>query len=371
MAKYQWDYQNIRENRNTLQQMYHKELDIVKKQNIKEIIEMYDSMQTLIYKSADVFNDDDYVFNDIDDFLNDRCLSYKNNDKDIINILLQSFLPLREVYKQENNPIDTPIIATNEDLVTITQDFINKMIPVNMRQVFIDSLNTKGNIQFSKNNITDYGGVTLFDPFLKEKYIYIVRENTLIDTIKLPHELFHYVFCDYDIFTPIYYNTYYLTEIEGGFANILFGDYYYQRATINNNFFNQSFLKLYYDQISTIVTNNALLDSLNKDKVRLNKLNKYLSYFDLPTFQNIDEIVDYLSTPLEILIKYTLGYLVAIDLYTIYQNDPEEAFYLLKNLKYAKKENNIISLFRNNHITFMDDGYENLKKYTKKIERQN
>lgn len=372
MKKYQWNYQKIRENRNTLQQMYNKESNTVRKQNIKEIIEMYDNMQTLIHKSTNIFNDDDdYFFYNINDFIKNRYLSYQNNDNDIINILLQSYLPLKEVYKQENYPKDRPIIATNEELVTITKDFISKKIPTNMQQVFIDYLNEHNNIQFSKNDITNYGGVTLIDPFLKAKYIYIVRENNLMDIIKLPHELFHYVFCNYDIFTLSYYNTYYLTEIEGSFANILFGDYYYQQGTINNNFFNLSFLELYYDQISTIVTNNALLDSISKDKIRLNKLNKYLNYFDLPIFQSIDKVVDYFETPLEILIKYALGYLVAIDLYTIYQEDEELAFYLLKNLKYVKKENNIINLFRNNNITFMDDSYENLKKYVKKIERQN
>lgn len=265
MPKYQWNYQEIKENRNTLQQMYHKELDITEKENIKEIIEMYDNMLSLMFKTSNNYINDDFCFDDIKNFL----------------------------------------------------------------------------------------------------------DNHLMDIIKLPHELFHYVFCDCDVFTSCNYSTYYLSEIEGSFANILFGDYYYKQATVNPNFFNLNFLKLYNDHIEAIVTNNALLDSISNNKIRMNKLNKYLNYFDLSTFQNPTEIVDYLSTPLEILIKYAFGYLIAIDLYTMYQNDPEFSFYLLKNLKFIKRENDIIHLLRNNHITFMDNGYENLKKYTKKIERQN
>ena len=76
-----------------------------------------------------------------------------------------------------------------------------------------------------------------------------------------------------------------------------------------------------------------------------------------------------MDNPLEVNLKYSLGYLVAIDLYYIYKRDPELAFYLLKNLKFIKQENDIASMLRRNHITFMDDGYENLKKYIKEIER--
>lgn len=371
MTKYHWNYQEIKENINNLQQMYHEELDIERKENIKDIIEIYNNMPSLMFKTNNNYFNDDLCFDNIQSFLNNQLISYQYNDINIINILLQSYLPLIDVYKNENCPIDTPIAATNEDLIAIANDFIHKMIPSNIKHEFIESLNKYDNIHFSHNNIIDYGGMTLFDPFLNKKYICIVRENTLIDAITLPHELFHYVFCGYDVFTTNQFNTYYLSEIEGGFANILFGDYYYQNATINNNFFNLNFLKLYNDNVEAIVTNNALLDSISNNKIRMNKLNKYLNYFGLSTFQNSTEIADYLSTPLEILIKYALGYLVAIDLYTIYQKDPELSFYLLKNLKYIKKENDIVNLLRNNHITFMDDGYENLKKYTKKIERQN
>lgn len=372
MPKYQWNYQEIKENRNTLQQMYHEELDITEKENIKEIIEMYDNMLSLMFKTSNNYINDDCCFDDIKNFLDNQLMSYQYSDISIINMLLHSYLPFKNVYTPTDYPTDIPIIATNDELITIVNDFIHKMIPNNIQENFIESLNKYNNIHLTYNiKNRDYGGITLLDSFLNKKYIYVARDNHLMDIIKLPHELFHYVFCDCDVFTPCNYSTYYLSEIEGSFANILFGDYYYKQATINPNFFNLNFLKLYNDHIEAIVTNNALLDSVSNNKIRMNKLNKYLNYFGLPTFQNPTEIVDYLSTPLEILIKYAFGYLIAIDLYTMYQNDPEFSFYLLKNLKFIKRENDIVHLLRNNHITFMDDDYENLKKYTKKIERQN
>ena len=103
----------------------------------------------------------------------------------------------------------------------------------------------------------------------------------------------------------------------------------------------------------------------------MNKLNKQLNYFQIDTINEEADIIDYLTTPLDVNIKYALSYLVAIDLYYIYLKDPEFAFYLLKNIRFIKQENDLFSLFRRNHITFMDDNYLNFKKYVKKIERQN
>lgn len=102
----------------------------------------------------------------------------------------------------------------------------------------------------------------------------------------------------------------------------------------------------------------------------MHKFNKSLEYWGLVPFVDKEEILDYLVDPLDINIKYILGYLIGIDLYYIYEKDPEFAFYLLKNTRYMKCEDDVIGLLRRNHITFMDDEFENLKKYIKKIERQ-
>ena len=38
-------------------------------------------------------------------------------------------------------------------------------------------------------------------------------------------------------------------------------------------------------------------------------------------------------------------------------------------IRYAKEEQNVIQLLRRNHITFMDDDYQNLKDHVKQVKK--
>ena len=375
MTKFKWNLYELRNNLNYMEKIYNEETDETNKEFISVYIDMYREMINLAIINNNNENDllnDELVFKDTSDLINEQINSYKNNSLEILNIVLQSFLELKKVCSGITNLTDERILCTNNELINVTNDFNNKMLPNSIKDKFIiDNHNQNIHISYTEqNNI--YSGLTLFDPILRKKYIYISRNNSLIDLVTLPHELFHYVFNDYDATIVSNYNTYYTTEIEGCFANILFGDYFYKNSSYNNNYFNEYFLEVFHSEISELVIRNSFLDSIRDNKkIRMNKLNKTLNYWDLFSFNDEDEIKDYLSNPLEVGIKYALGYLVGVDLFYIYQNDPEFAFYLLKNLKYIRCENDVINLLRRNHITFMDDNYKNLKDYVKKIERQN
>ena len=375
MAKYQWDLNELRNNIKTLQHYYSTETNEDNRKMFLNYMEMYKIMIMMVTKNK---NDNNEILNDnlecadIDSLIDEQVLSYQDNDLNIINILLQSYLPFRDVYIPNYSLTNIPLIATNQDLIDVTNDFFKKMLPSNLAKEFEKGIIDNNSIQFSYVKRNDsYSGVTLFDSVLKNKYIYVSRTNMLIDLVTLSHEAFHYFLNDFDVHLITNYNMYYTTEIEGGFANILFGDYFYNNAVDNRNYFNQFFLEVYHDGISQLVVRNCFLDAIKENKkLRMNKFNKTLGIFDLIPFNNEQEVLEYFTDPLEINIKYTLGYLVAIDLYYIYQKDPELAFYLLKNIRFIKQENDMINILRRNHITFMDDGYENFKKYIKKIERQ-
>lgn len=374
MFKYKWDLYELKNNIEVLQKLYENETNKDNKSVILEYIEMYQYMLMLVSKSkvGNKILNDDLEYEDIDSLIDEQIFSYQNNDLNIVNMVLQSYLPFKDVYFTNYSLNNIPLIATNQDLVDVTNDFFKKMLPNSLIKEFQEGIKNNHSIQFSYTKKNDnYSGVTLFDSVLKKKYIYISRTNMLVDLVVLPHEAFHYFLNDYDVYIMTKYNMYYTTEIEGGFANILFGDYFYNYSSENKNYFNQYFLEVFHDGISQLVVKNSFLDAIkDNQKLRMNKFNKTLSIFDLMPFTDTQEILEYFTDPLEINIKYTLGYLAAIDLYYIYQKDPELAFYLLKNIKFIKQEHDVINALRRNHITFMDDGYENLKKYVKKIERQ-
>lgn len=377
--RYQWDLSELNIKLEILKQCYQEMENEKLKEVIAGPISSYQEMLSLAVKKKNEKHsllDDSIEFHDFHEFLMEYILAYQDNDSTILNTILQSYLPFKKEYRS-NTPLEkVKICNTNEEVINITRDFIKKYIPTSFHQSFdflFHSSKNENKLQLSYSpNIAMYGGITYIDPFFKEKYIYAARKNNLLDLGITPHEALHYLITDFDDYKTKNYNTYYLLEAEGSFANILFGDYFYNHSIEFKNYFNLYQLQTYESQICDLVIGNALLDSLTeKGRFRMNKFNKQLEVYDIMPFINKEEVMEYMTIPMDINMKYGLGFLVAIDLFYIYQKDPEFSFYLLKNIHFIKKENDIISLLRRNHITFMDDGYENLKKYVKKIERQN
>lgn len=95
--------------------------------------------------------------------------------------------------------------------------------------------------------------------------------------------------------------------------------------------------------------------------LRLHNFNYQLTLEDIKEYFGYEDLEDILT--------YSLSYLASLDLMEIYKKDPEFAFYLLERIRFVRKKSDVLKVFRKNHITFMDDGFENLKKYVKEIER--
>lgn len=379
--KYKWNIHEIRENIKILEQMKKDEIDIENIKNIDSVIDIYIEMLNNYNNKKieqDIFYNLNYSIDNLKTSL--QVLSYYNQsiDPKIIDIIIESYKIFHKFYyENQNNNVEliNPILTSNNnDIRKITENFFIEKTTPELAEKAIKFLNEKGkiHINFTKQE-SDYGAITLLDCILNKKYIYLARRNRLTELRALPHELFHYLFSDFNDYQAQESNMYFSTEIEGNLANILFGEYFYE---INNsefkNFFNQLNLLSYESQVTDLIVRDATIKTIKENnKIRLNKLNKIINNYNLSSFSNKNELLEYLASSHESLIKYTLSFLVAIDLYYIYLNDKELAFYLLKNIRYIKNEDNIFQVLRTNHITFMDDGYDNLKKYTKKIERQN
>lgn len=380
MAKYGWNLDELKSNLSLLQKILKIETDTDKISVLNDCIETYCEMISLIDEDSNLTVkdnenplDDTLKYDSFEDLKQEQIESYQYCNHTIINTILSSFATLNDVYHSDFILNGNLYNHSDEELVLVTRNFINKMVPDCFKKQFFDALQSYNNIHFdSSKNINTYSGMTYFEPIFKRKDIFVSKSGLLIDLAILPHEIFHYFFNDTNVCVVNNYNTYYTTEFEGCFANLLFGDYIYNNATELNNYFNSYFLDQFYDDMLKLFMRNCFIQSIRENgSFRLNKFNKCLEGYNILPFDDKNEIGEFLNSPLEMDIKYTLGYLVAFDLYYIYKKDPEFAFYLLKNIRFMKHENDILGLLRNNHITFMDDGYENLKKYVKKIERQN
>ena len=366
--RYKWDLQKLRYRRKILEEIARYADNENIRYNALEQANIYSNMMNSFSKKKIGMDSLDTTYKDITvaEMIDETMRSYTTKNLPYIDLLLQTFFDVIKI-DSTNKRDDFPLIASNDELIELARNFFIEKTPNYIAKKFDDIL-AEGdiiNIQYNKSS-SIYPGYTLYDYFLNKKYIYVGRSNKLYDLCILPHEAFHYLFRDKDVALTGLYNTYYLNEIEGMFANILFGEYFSEKTNPSDNYFNDYSLVLFKDNIADIVTRNTILDSLKDNKkIRLSKINKYLGYFEVLPFKNEDELIPYLTMPEEDVIKYSLSYLTALDLYYIYKKDPDEAFYALSCITYIKQTDDIFTLLKNNGITFMNDNYANLKKYIK------
>lgn len=369
--RYNWNLIELNTNRIILEEVLKNFDDEEMKMGINESIALYKNMLKMVNKhgkGVEVF-DDTYMDFDITDVINELTSSYNKNNFHYLYPLLNSFFVIKDC-RFDIKEAQEKIIMTNDELVNITKDFFEDMTTPKITKKFNDILDKKDRIQicYARGN-SNYAGLALVDDILHNKYIFISRKNEILDLVLLPHEAFHYIFNDENVGLARFYNTRYLNEVEGMFANILFADYYSRNTYKNNNIIKDYNNSIYQEHIEDLVIRNTLLDCIDKNnKIRLHKLNKFLKSVceNSDDFKTTDELAPYLDTPQYLTMTYSLSYLVAIDLYYKYLEDREEAFYNLECIKYNKETNQVISILENNGITFMKDNYTNLKKYLKK-----
>lgn len=369
MNKYKWDLEELRMYKEAALEAMDIVADDSSKHLLLKVSILYQTMIEFFNKKKEAFKDldDNLKGFDLKSLIYDTIHFYQNNNADIINAVIQSF----NVLKNSEIPpkiYNSPIIATNQEIVDLTLDFFTEMTPnyiLRKAEEVVNPNNSIVNISYAKQN-SDYAGVTLLDNITKKRYIHINRTNSMDDLATLPHEIFHYIFMDNDVSNIDKYNTRFLMEVEGCFSNILFSKYFQEISSYNKDYFDSFNKEHLMDQVEDLVIRNQVVDALKTNyDVRIKKLNKFLGGYGY-NFKSDEDLYKYFSIPYEITFMYSLSTLVAIDLYYIYLEDRDKCFYYLRNIKYMVEENNILNLLRNNEITFMDDGYKNLEKYLKK-----
>ena len=368
--RYLWDFNELRNNRKELLNMLSKTEDSSKIDEIKINIEMYNEMLKLANKKVNNYTQFDCTIRNvsINELIKNFTIYYNKEIIPIMNLILPS---LDIMNKYDSGTIELfSTNDTNKDIVTITLDFFEKMTtPIVYKQALDLFENNKHflNINYYKD-FNPYPGITFIDGVLNKKYIGMSRANEVLDLPQLTHELFHYLFSDCDVKTLSEHNTTFLTEVEGMFANILFNEYFDKyfggEEDIDGTILKKYYLECFRSQVADLVIRNGIINAMDENgKVRLSKLNKYTNLYELPTFNSLNDTIPYINTPQETDITYSLSFLTALDIYYIYKYDREFAFYLIKNIRYIKNEDDIISLLTRNNITFFNDEYKNLKDY--------
>ncbi|MBQ7136383.1 MAG: hypothetical protein IJO43_00200 [Bacilli bacterium] len=261
---------------------------------------------------------------------------------------------------------------SDDDLVLLTRSLFEQ-IPNRYFLDKFDELTNKDNhllhIRSNRTLPTNYYGLTFTDPIEHKPYGLISRYHSIQDVISLGHEAFHAIIRELEL--PFYINPYQGTygEVEGYFANMLFASLLIKMGYNKENIL--LFEKI--DLITTIdiIRNCFILEqsfsTLNKKGqidfesvspiLRSKGINFSLTRDTLPELvrqENRDEI------------NGALSYLVSLDLFDSYQNDPEQVLNNLLNLvtihgKSPRSELPTIG------VSFFEDGYQNLDKKCKQL----
>lgn len=378
--RYNWDINELRKNRDILKEIY---IGEPKSYTAALIIE-YNRMLSIrdedsVFKNHNLVEDLDYLINDVYNFS-------KHGTTPILELLFKSsdLLDLKKEYS-----LKIPkIYDNNETFRDNTLDFFREMTNKEIYNKACEVLNPENHILniVNTNKNFNYAAMTFYDEINNKRYIGLDRMNTLTDYHDLAHEIFHYVFQAGYINKPkkAIFNGTLLSEIEGSFADILAADYHKRITKDKDKNFQDLFIEYnlmnYKSKLSKLLIKNSLMLDLEEnidkyidedsmlDMNKLNELDDIIFKFDNSEFifKSISEIVRYTNQTQKHLTKYTLAFLVALDLYYIYLEDKERAFHLLKRIKNDKLTKELLPTLNKYGITFMEDDYISLKKYLKK-----
>ncbi len=279
--------------------------------------------------------------------------------------LNQNFIFFKEKIDTEKLPL---LPLTNDELISLQHDFFNWLPNKELRNKLNVFLNQKGLIYFDNTINNTYSGITYAFHFpYYIPFFHIVRDNTLDDFLACSHEFFHGYSMEYDANISLFPNRYYLHELEGFFAEYLALQFLKEKH-------------LFSSMLPTLEKNNYLeyieylkdfhIQSISyeiymqKESVSVEEVNKKLLE-DQPSFplneeMSVDILLSLLDSPTETA-AYGFSFLTSLDLEILEQQDRELALEIFLHIR-TKKTNNLKKLLEDNHITFMQDNYNNLRK---------
>lgn len=370
MAKYHWNIQEIRKNIKELEHLSKIETDIEKRRIILETLKLYDSMLQGITRNKEKNSNQHMKDNNTSDMiqaLEEYRMYLDVSDEKYVNLFLNTY-PFLENFHLES-AFDYIIPFNNEVLLEINDDFLRTYLPDCLLHKY-EQERVDVHIQSMMGNNR---GCTFIDPILQKKYILFNRQNDIMDLGVMPHESFHSIFNNFDSYRIGYNELRYTQEIEGSFANFLFADYYKKENQELALEYEKTLLTdYYYRTLSFLILANYLQSIKKNGNIRGHKFQKFLNCYKLDKMLDTNAILSIIDGYEDATdaITYNYSFLASLDLYEIWKQDPEFSFYLLQNIRYMRTDDDVFNLLRRNHITFMDDGFQNLQKYIKNLSKQ-
>ena len=369
--KYQWSLEEIQKHKRYYKSLL-KNSETEKRAKLKEYISYFEEMESIIktgYQCPISINHPKYKDrekrlpqNTYNDF---KCVHPR-----VQKIMIEATKSLARIEDTYNN-IELPTInLTEEELVEMALEFASWVPDKNyIREVEKYIQKEKHLLQFAQPLDKEEMGLTYFFYYPKYRpYFLINRLNTIEDFATLNHELAHGVFYSSD--TSINNsNHYYLTELEGSFFDFL--SYEYLKGKEESSIITELEYGRTVGRINNLsdfyLTDSAVTLYDKRGKIMIEPIQKRIMQDELTMYLDESVLMNSLQENPQDDARYAFSYLTSLDLEKIYEYDKEYAFYLLKRIRKNKTEN-IFANIKENGITFMNDGYENLKTKVKSFD---
>lgn len=366
--EYCWDIEKIRKHRQDIKDILRKNSTLTKKQkeDLKDEIKDLTELELSLFPNRKRFS-----FPKIEKYIVKNHLlplstynDYFDIPEDIRNVILDAISYFQNFYYTYDS-IELPHIElSNQELVDMSDDFFQWLPNKKYLKLYRKYTNPDNHLLnfFPYSDSSDFGETSLFYYPIYTPYFSIYRNNTINDFVTLNHEIAHGIFSTNDDFYA-YQPSYYLGELEGMFFNFLSSEYFKQKRgdRIIEKFY---FVNSYFCFMTFYLTHLAIYLSQNRKKISVDSIQEKIIQDELRFSFDKSILEAILLEDSTVVSGYSFSYLISLDLEAIYEQDPEYAFYLLERIR-NNKTNDIFKNLRENKITFMNDGYQNLQKKMK------
>ena len=255
--------------------------------------------------------------------------------KDILNFYTESTLISSDITYVEQKKMN----LKNDDILTIVHDFYKSLDPYFFKtfmKIFKQRINNRK--PFNKEDTTPFMGWSYMLSYLNEIYIAIARTYDIEDIITFAHEYMHTI--NYSINSSGAYekNKRYFFEIDTLFIELIIADYL--RNLFKNNEADKANLITHLEYCNQVIYSSIIYTLTDYEKTNNTQLqsNKQMKELIKNTFgikENIFEEI-FQKRDTEIITKYIISYMFAIELYLLYLNDKDKSLYILKKIIQVK-----------------------------------
>lgn len=280
----------------------------------------------------------------------------------------------------ENSGIDICFDSTsrekleNQTVIEMTKEIFSSFNDQKISQIVNEILDPNNHLlhitKGKETSIyeTDYSGFSCRDYYNNIGYAIIYSNEKIRDLYTLVHELFHLIINDNKTPNSSFEDNFYVSEVEGSFADLLVTDYLINKGILIDEARNVELIN--YSNSRYFIRNLHLAHNFHnyfdKDNFDVKRINQVLETKNLSYSIDRDDMLNVVNSFTRDL-NYGFSFLVALDLFYKYKNGYNGIINDMRDISNGK---NIFIFLERYGVNFFNDGYKNLDSYQKSLIKQ-